>query len=69
MDITSAKENSGVPGQSSHSFDTEREMIERHGDVIMERAFAIPDGDDGGDAEGFHRAGPRESLTSLHTLS
>jgi hypothetical protein len=54
IDITSAKEDRGVPGQSSHLFDAEREMIERHRAVFKERTFATPDGDDGGDAEGFY---------------
>ncbi len=35
LDITPVKEDSGVPGQSSHSFDAERKIIERHKAVFM----------------------------------
>ncbi len=38
IDVTSAKKDSGVPGQASLSFDAEREMTERHKAVFMERA-------------------------------
>jgi hypothetical protein len=62
IDVTSAKEDSGVPGQSSLSWDAEREMIERHKAVFMEKAFAPQDGDDGGDAEGFHLCRPQNEL-------
>jgi hypothetical protein len=62
IDVTSAKEGSGVPGQSSHSFDAEREMIESNKAVFMERAFATQDGDDGGDVEGFHLCRPQKEL-------
>jgi hypothetical protein len=62
IDMTSAKEDSAVPGQSSHSFDADREMIERHRAVFMERAFATPDSDDVGDVEGFHLCRPQREL-------
>ena len=62
IDITSVKEDSGVPGQSSLSFDAEREMIERHKAVFMDRVFATQDGNDVGDAEGFHLCRPQKEL-------
>jgi hypothetical protein len=37
-------------------------MIERHRAVFMERAFATPDVDDGGDAKGFHLCRPQREL-------
>jgi hypothetical protein len=65
IDITSEKEDIGVPGQSSHSFDAERNVIVRPRAVFMERAFAAPDGDDGGDAEGFHLCRSQSELDHL----
>ncbi len=37
-------------------------MIERHRAVLVERAFATPDGDDEGDAEGFHLSRTQSEL-------
>ena len=51
-----------IPGQSSRLFDAEREMIERHRAVFMERAFATQDGNDRGNVEGFHLCRPQKEL-------
>jgi hypothetical protein len=62
INITSAKETSGVANQSINELDAEREMIERDRKVIMERAFAPLNGDDGCETEGFHLCRPKEEL-------
>ena len=62
INITSAKELPGVAKQSIHEWDAEREMIERHRTVFMERAFAPLDGDAGCEMEGFHLYRPQEEL-------
>jgi hypothetical protein len=42
INITSAKDTSGISNQSIHEWDAEREMVERHRKVFIEKAFAPP---------------------------